>query len=159
MKPRRATHVIRLPPWVFSCLALWCENPNQPTLKPKRLAIAAIEVSPDSMRLRIGELSPASCYPRNNFGTLLADSCNWRSIDTLIAQTTTGSQTANITAKTVGRTGVYAGTDDKRDTLWITVVDATSPPRAPSGNLPTPLRIVNVEPTDQLKAAIQSASP
>ena len=139
---------MRLPPWIFPCLALWCENPNQPTLEPKRPSVVAIEVSPDSMRLSIGELGPASCYARNNYGTLLAENCNWGSIDTLIAQTTTGSQTASITAKKVGRTAVYAGANNKRDTLWVTVVDTTSPPPAPWENLPTPLRTVNVGPTD-----------
>lgn len=94
--------------------------------------VAAVSVTPDSMTLYVGDIGAATCSPRNQAGTPLANACAWTSSDTTVAQPTTGSQASSITARKKGSVRVLVSVSGKADTLPVVVLDtAVAPPPPP----------------------------
>ncbi len=140
---------------VLPALILACINPTRPDpIGEKDAAVAAVEVTPDSMTLRIGEVGQVSCLPKNNVGTVLADACYSNSWDTAIASVaSTGPQTSIVTANQVGQGWIVTGVGEERDSFRVSVIDTVA-------LSPTPcVRAVNVSALGALTSALTVALP
>ncbi|MBA2432223.1 MAG: hypothetical protein H0V56_08920, partial [Chthoniobacterales bacterium] len=96
-------------------------------------AVETVTVTPDTLRLEVGDVGRLTCAPRNGFGSLLTNTCSWTSKNTVIATTTSSSQNVSVTARANGTTFVTATSKGKADTAVIIVgtpppPDTTTPP-------------------------------
>jgi hypothetical protein len=141
--------------WVLSVLALFCSNPTHPDLLDgKGKTGASVEVKPDSMTLQTGDVGQATCSPKNKFGVVLANACNWKSWDTTVAAVTSGGpQSASVTAKKVGQAWIVAGASGKPDSFRLTVVDTVAPATKPCA------RTVNASTLSGFTSALAGALP
>src|SRR5687768_16113774 len=91
-------HALGVGPLILFLLALACIASPEPTdeseQQSRERAVTSVEIQPDSMTLQLGDVGRATCYPRNEFGTLLTNPCNWVSRDTFLVRTTTSTQTS-----------------------------------------------------------------
>lgn len=94
--------------------------------------VQSVDVVPDSLVLDIGDGGLVTCqvFNRpNKRGSLLSNPCNWKSWDTTVATVvSTGSQSATVVGKKIGRTSIVAGSSGKRDSAWVRVSAPYVPP-------------------------------
>jgi hypothetical protein len=183
--PERVTPMRRLTP-ILLLLGAACSAdeltqsplPDAPTAAST--AITGNRVTPDTLRLGLGQDTIAACQPLNEDGNPLPRNCNWTSRKESIATVTgSGTRTGHITGRAEGGVWVVASAEKKKDSVWVIVGEAESPPEEPppsdttspgtpteppppiAGGCPSSgyLRLVQVSSASQLASALSNAQP
>lgn len=114
--------------------------------------VSGVIVSPDTLRLEVGDTGLVACRPVNRYGAALADRCTWAIRSTTVASVRSSGQSAKVTAKIAGQSWAVGSVKGKRDSLLVIVGGATP---LPDSTPPLPDSIPPKPPVDT--AGLQAA--
>jgi hypothetical protein len=121
--------------------------------------VASVTVTPDTLRLAVGETKSVSCVVRKSSGAIVqGKACNWKSLNLGVATTTDARvASAPVTGRAPGTTEIQAAAGGHRDRAVVIVSGTAPPPEEPPAE--GCVRDVNVSTSAQLAAAGADARP